>query len=105
MGVPIQSFLERLLWRPVRFVAMQDNSACVIDIRRGYSRKMAHLPRHQKVSLGSLHERLVEDPTGAIDQIPTKRQLADLLTKGLDHTGHWVLVHMTGMAPGADARL
>ena len=80
------------------------NSACVIDIKRGFSRRMAHLPRHQKVSFGSLHERLVKDPTGAIDQISTKRQLAEQLTKGLDHTTHWVLVYMTGMSFGADAR-
>ena len=104
VGVPIQTFLERLLDRAVRLVAMQNNAACVIDVKRGYSRKMAHLPRHQNVSLGSLHERLVEDPAGAISQIPTKRQLADLLTKGLDHTAHWVLVYMTGMSSGADAR-
>ena len=65
---------------------------------------MAHLPPHQKVSFGSLHERLVKDPTGAIDQISTKRQLAEQLTKGLDHTTHWVLVYMTGMSFGADAR-
>ena len=44
--VPTQSFLERLLWRAVRLVAMQDNSTCIIDIKRGYSRKMAHLPRY-----------------------------------------------------------
>ena len=66
-GLPLVSFLEQLLFRTVRYVLLQDYSGAVADIKKGYSRRMAHLPRHQKVSLGALHERLIEDPDGALE--------------------------------------
>ena len=90
------SFLEQLLFRTVRYVLLQDNSGAVADIRKGYSRRMAHLPRHQKVSLGALHERLIEDPDGALEQIPSGRQLADLFAKPLGFDVFWTLALQVG---------
>ena len=86
----------KLVMRSVRYVLLQDNSGAVADIRKGYSRRMAHLPRHQRVSLGALHERLIEDPEGALEQIASKRQLADLFTKPLGYDAFWSLALQVG---------
>ena len=103
-GMPLLGILDFLHARTVRFVLFQDNSACVCDVRKGFSRKLAHLARHQRVSLAALHEQLVEGGHGDIVQVATKKQLADLLTKGLPHDVHWVLSFQLGLwARPADA--
>jgi len=96
-GLPVVTFVEVLLGRPSVCVLHQDNSGAVADIRKGYSRRMAHVVRHQRCSIGALHEELIERPGGALEQIPSKKQLADVLTKALAHELHWPLIQQIGL--------
>ena len=69
-----------------------------LDVERGYSRALAYLVKHQRLSIGAMHEDLVLDPSNALVRCHTKRMLADLLTKPLDHVRHWTLLAMMGMS-------
>ena len=91
------TFVEVLLGRPSVCVLHQDNSGAVADIRKGYSRRMAHVVRHQRCSIGALHEEVIERSGGALEQIPSKKQLADVLTKALAHELHWPLIQQIGL--------
>ena len=54
--------------------------------------------KHQRLSLGALHEDLIEDANNALVRCNTKRMLGDVLTKPLDHARHWALLAMMGMS-------
>ena len=45
-----------------------------------------------------MHEDLVLDANNALVRCNTKRMLADVLTKPLDHARHWALLAMMGMS-------
>ena len=45
-----------------------------------------------------MHEDLVLDAINALVRCHTKRMLADVLTKPLDHVRHWALLAMMGMS-------
>ena len=57
--------------------------------------------KHQRLSVGTLHEEFVEDPANAVRKADSRRMLADLLTKPMAHDRHWSLVLMLGMGFGA----
>ena len=86
-ALPLSSLFEALLRRTVSVVLRNDNDTACLDIERGYSRALAYLVKHQRLSLGAMHEDLVEDSSNALVRSNTKRMLADVLTKPLDHTG------------------
>ena len=54
--------------------------------------------KHQRLSLGAMHEDLILDANNALVRCNTKRMLADVLTKPLDHVRHWALLAMMGMS-------
>ena len=89
---------EVLLRRIVSVLLRNDNSAAVLDVERGYSRALAYLVKHQRLSLGALHEDLILDAHNTIVRCNTLRMLADVLTKPLDHVRHWALLVMMGMS-------
>ena len=97
-ALPLSSLLEALLRRTVSVVVRNDNDTAVLDIERGYSRALAYMVKHQRLSLGAMHEDLVLDANNALVRCHTKRMLADLLTKPLDHVRHWALLAMMGMS-------
>ena len=97
-ALPLSSLFEALLRRTVSVVLRNDNDTAVLDVERGYSRALAYLVKHQRLSIGAMHEDLIEDPSNALVRCSTKRMLADLLTKPLDHVRHWALLAMMGMS-------
>ena len=97
-ALPLSSLFEALLRRTVSVVLRNDNDTAVLDIERGYSRALAYLVKHQRLSLGAMHEDLVLDANNALVRCNTKRMLADVLTKPLDHVRHWALLAMMGMS-------
>ena len=97
-ALPLSSLFEALLRRTVSVVLRNDNDTAVLDVERGYSRALAYLVKHQRLSIGAMHEDLVLDPSNALVRCSTKRMLADVLTKPLDHVRHWVLLAMMGMS-------
>ena len=47
---------EEVLRREVRLVAEEDNSASVAAVYKGYSKRLAYLKKHRRVSLSALRE-------------------------------------------------
>ena len=97
-ALPLSSLFEALLRRTVSVVLRNDNDTACLDIERGYSRALAYLVKHQRLSLGAMHEDLIADADNALVRCNTKRMLADVLTKPLDHVRHWALLAMMGMS-------
>ena len=96
-ALPLSSLFEALLRRTVSVVLRNDNDTAVLDVERGYSRALAYLVKHQRLSLGAMHEDLILDANNALVRCNTKRMLADVLTKPLDHDRPWTLLAMMGM--------
>ena len=66
-------------------------------MQKGYSKKMRCLELTFRCSIGAMHEDLVLDASNALVRCHTKRMLADVLTKPLDHVRHWALLAMMRM--------
>jgi hypothetical protein len=58
--LPLQLLMEAMLGFPVECEVMEDNSACIVAITKGYSPSMRHLRRTQRISLGHLHDVFFE---------------------------------------------
>eukprot|EP00971_Amphidinium_carterae_P336880 6473453-Amphidinium_carterae.1 len=62
-------------------VCYEDNEQTISAVRRGYSKKLRHLPRAHKISVGTLHELLDGDnPIGELKYHPTATHKADMFT-------------------------
>ena len=61
---------------------MEDNEAVIKMTIKGRSPNMRHVVRTQRVDLDWLWERLRDDPGIHLRYVNTKKQLADMLTKG-----------------------
>lgn len=55
--------LEVSLNRPVKLVGKEDNTACIIVIKKSYSTAFRYLKRHCELSLGFTHEVFYPDRT------------------------------------------
>ena len=71
-------------------VVREDNSATILAIKKGYSPSLRHLPRTERVSLGSLHELFHEQDGhdcrhGTIELVHHEGALhkADIFTKDM----------------------
>ena len=106
--------------RRVRLVAGSDSSACIGAVTKGYSKKLAYLEKHQRISLSSTHEvffeSLARPPAPAwsddvaVDEdecgeninmlvkLPTARNRGDIFTKPLEYVSHWGHVQRLGMS-------
>ncbi len=62
-----------------------DNVQTIQAVTKGYSKRLRHLPRTQRVCLGMLHEML-NDPEleMSLEHCPALQMKADLFTKALD---------------------
>ena len=66
----------------VKLVVFEDNESVIKMIVKGRSPALGHVPRTHRVDLDWLFERCQYDPAIMIRFVPTKDQLADMLTKG-----------------------
>ena len=85
--IPILHQLEVSLNRPVKLVGKEDNTACIIGIKKGYSTALRYLKRHAELSLGFTHEVFYPDRT-----LSSSRYWAQLTywdTKC--HKGDWMI--------------
>jgi hypothetical protein len=82
-AMPMLSLWERLLKRPVNLRIYEDNEATIKVIKKGYSSKLRHLARTQRVNIASVHEAL-QDPQFILEYIETLKQAADVFTKSLE---------------------
>ena len=79
----------------VRCSIFEDDEAVIKMIKRGRSPTMGHVSRTHRVALDWLIDRINLDPKIQIRYIDTKRQLADILTKGCFTRDEWnTLLHL-----------
>ena len=66
----------------VKLVIFEDNESVIKMVVKGRSPALGHVSRTHRVDLDWLFERCRVDPSIRIRFVPTKAQLADMLTKG-----------------------
>ena len=73
----------------IKMVIFEDNESVIKMVVKGRSLAMGHVSRTHRVDLDWLYERCRVDPSIRIRFVPTKSQLADLLTKGSFTAAAW----------------
>ena len=81
-ALPTQEFLEHIFDRPVVLECLQDNSAVIAIVAAGYSPKLRHMSKTQRIELGSIYE-VFEEAGTVLLYIKTDKQRADPLTKNI----------------------
>jgi len=81
-ALPFLDLFETIFQRKVELIILEDNSAVIIVLKKGYSSKLRHVSRTHKINLGSIKE-VVDDEGIQIIHCPTNLQSADIFTKAL----------------------
>lgn len=79
-GIAIQSMMSAFLGR---LVAEVDNTQTIAAVDGGHSKKLRHIARTQRVSIGFLHDLVSGDFGVRVEYCRSDEQKADLFTKGL----------------------
>ena len=82
-GIPTQMLLERMLGIDIPLVALVDNTQAISAVTKGYSKKLKFLERTHKVSIGLLHELVVERGAMILRHAPTATHRGDGFTKAM----------------------
>ena len=89
---PLQHMLATLLGRPVTVRVFEDNTATITAAEKGYSPTLRHLPRHQRVALGTVHEMFFLDSDATQEERDDKAQkdatLGEFLLEHMDTSTH-----------------
>ena len=105
-GLPLAAVLEQIFMRRVRLIAFTDNEACLQAVKKGHSRRLGYLKKHQRVSLAALrriyvgaeeHEDFGLRSDNSLEKEASKENEADLGTKPLESSEHHYLLHKAGM--------
>ena len=79
---------------------LEDNQAVIKICAKRRSPQLRHVLRTHRVDLDFLYNQLLTDPNLHLHFVPTKQQLADLLTKGSFTELAWAdLVRMVQIGP------
>ncbi len=83
-ALPIQELFETLIGSKLWLMCKVDNTQALAAAKKGYSKRLRHLGRTQRVSLGFLNE-LIEDSDLKVrmDYASTLEQKADIFTKAM----------------------
>ena len=73
----------------MKLIIIEDNESVIKMVVKGRSPAMGHVSRTHRVDLDWLFERCRVDPSIKIRFVPTKAQLADMLTKGSFTAAAW----------------
>ena len=97
-ALPLQILFSHLLGRSLGIELNVDNTQAISAIEKGYSKKLRHLARTQRVCIGLLNE-LLHDPEIylSIVHCPTDSMKADLFSKMLQRAKFTVALDMIGM--------
>ncbi|CAK0852325.1 unnamed protein product [Prorocentrum cordatum] len=82
-GIPTQMLLERMLGIDIPLVVLVDNTQAISAVTKGYSKKLKFLERTHKVSIGFLHELVVERGAMILKHAPTATHRGDGFTKAM----------------------
>lgn len=95
-GLPTQELMETIFQKPVLLECQQDNSAVISIVAAGYSPKLRHLSKTQKIELGSIYEAF-QEPCTVLLYVQTNKQRADPLTKNLQPLGWSAALDLMGI--------
>ena len=97
-ALPIQSLLEAMLGVTIPISCKIDNTQAIAAIKNGYSKKLRHLQRTHRVSIGTLHE-IYGDPKirMEVEYAPSAEHKGDFFTKELDVTAFLTARARVGM--------
>eukprot|EP00971_Amphidinium_carterae_P059634 1179298-Amphidinium_carterae.2 len=97
-GIPLHGLVEAIVGCSVRFVCREDNAQAISAVRRGYSKKLRHLPRIHRISIGALNEMLCgPQRVGDLEYHETSSHRADIFTKPLERIKFQKACEMLGM--------
>jgi hypothetical protein len=83
-ALPIQELFQTLLGSKLWLMCKVDNTQALAAAKKGYSKRLRHLGRTQRVSLGFLNELIVDpDLRVRMDYASTLEQKADIFTKAM----------------------
>ena len=82
-ALPVQELISELFGREVRLEVCEDNTSTIAAVKKGYSNKLAHLPRTHKLSVAWTHD-VISNPSVDLNHCRSEDQLADVFTKPLD---------------------
>jgi len=83
-AIPVQILLEHMLGKRLSIKMQIDNTQAISAIEKGYSKKLRHLARTQRVCIGLLND-LLRDPEVqfSVHHCATAEKKGDLFTKSL----------------------
>ena len=94
----MQMLLEEALGQHIHIVCRMENMQTIQCVAKGYSKKLRHLPRTQRICLGVLHEMVTNpDLRIAMEHCPTLAMKADLFTKTLNSARYATALDMIGL--------
>lgn len=97
-GIPAQELFETIFQKPVVLECLQDNSAVISIVSAGYSPKLRHMSKTQRIELGSIYE-VFEEPGTVLLYIKSDKQRADPLTKNLQPMSWPEALKLMGITP------
>ena len=98
-AIPIQMLMEAFLQRTLPISVRIDNMQAISAIKKGYSKKLRHLSRTHRCSIGAMHD-LEQDPDAAVNTVHagTKTHKGDFYTKCLGATAFGEARDRVGLA-------
>ena len=97
-GIPAQELFETIVQKPVVLECLQDNAVVISIVSAGYSPKLRHMSKTQRIELGSIYE-VFEEPGTVLLYIKTDKQRADPLTKNLQPMSWPEALKLMGITP------
>ncbi len=89
-----------------KLYALEDNDAVIKMTVKQRSPTMRHVSRTHRVDLDWLFERISKDPGIFVKYVPTKEQIADILTKGSFTADAWnVLCKLCVIQPASSYKV
>eukprot|EP00971_Amphidinium_carterae_P116855 2314279-Amphidinium_carterae.1 len=97
-AVPALDLAEQILGRTINLIVCEDNTQVITAVKRGYSKKLRHLPRVHRVSVGALHDMFHGDSKLAnLEYVKSDDNKADLFTKQFEKPKFEVLRECVGV--------
>ena len=90
--------MKTFFQKPVVLECLQDNSAVIAKVSAGYSPKLRHMSKTQRIELGSIYE-VFEEAGTVLLYIKTDKQRADPLTKNLQPMSWPEALKLMGITP------
>ena len=100
--LPLQVLWEAFLGRPVLARVFEDNAAVVTVVQSGFSVALRHLVKHQRISLGLIHDCIQDDRHCVVQHIATKQQKGDIFTKKMLRQAFEHCLQQIGICKGTD---